>query len=314
MIDPGASIGAVHLTIADLDRSVRFYETHLGFITHHRDAPTARLGAGGADLLVLAQSETTRRVSGTTGLYHFAILVPTRRDLARSFRRLIETRTLMRGAADHGVSEALYIADPDGNGIEIYRDRPREEWPFSAGRLRMTADPLDLVDLLGASGAGGAGESGGAGGASRAGGAGGAGESGGAGGASGEGGAGGERLPQGTIIGHVHLHVAHLDEAERFYGDVLGFQIMQRYGPGALFVSAGGYHHHVGLNTWAGVGALPAPPGAIGLRHFEVTLASEAALGAVASRARAAGLHLEGMDAGLLVRDPSNNGVLFKLR
>src|SRR5260221_5316972 len=213
MIDPGASIGAVHLTIADLDRSVRFYETHLGFLTHFRDPRTARLGAGGVDLLELTQSETARRASGTTGLYHFAILVPTRGDLARSFRRLLETRTQMQGAADHGVSEALYLADPDGNGIEIYRDRPREEWPFAAGQLRMTTDALDPGDLP----------------------------------AEEAGGAGGERLPRGTIIGHVGLRVAHLDATERFYGDVLGFQITQRYGPGALFVSAGAYYHHAGV-------------------------------------------------------------------
>jgi catechol 2,3-dioxygenase len=281
MIDPGASIGAVHLTIADLDRSVRFYETHLGFVTQFRDTRTARLGAGGADLLVLTQSETALRASGTTGLYHFAILVPTRGDLAQSLQRLFETRTQMQGAADHGVSEALYLADPDGNGIEIYRDRPREEWPFAAGRLRMSTDPLDLDDLLRTSGAGGA---------------------------------GGEKLPTGTIIGHVHLHVAHLDEAERFYGDVLGFQIMQRYGPGALFVAAGGYHHHVGLNTWAGVGAPSPPADAIGLRHFEVMLPGEGALAAVIGRVRAAGVHVEGADSGLRVRDPSDNAVLFKLR
>jgi catechol 2,3-dioxygenase len=283
LIDPGASIGAVHLTIADLDRSVRFYQSHLGFIQLQRDDRTASLGTGGPDddrLLVLTQSPTAQRAPGTTGLYHFAILVPTRADLARALRRLIATRTPMQGAADHGVSEALYLADPDGNGIEIYRDRPREEWPVVDGALRMFTLPLDLEDLNGAGGAGGA---------------------------------GGEGLPRGTIIGHVHLHVADLDAAEQFYGDVIGFQIMQRYGPGALFVSAGGYHHHVGLNTWAGVGAPPPPEGAIGLRHFEVTLSSESALGAIADRARRAGLQLEGRDAGLFVRDPSNNAVMFRV-
>ena len=137
----------------------------------------------------------------------------------------------MQGAADHGVSEALYLADEDGNGIEIYRDRPRDEWPVVDGQLRMGADPVDLDALLAEAGKA----------DSTAG------------------------LAAGTVIGHVHLHVARLQEARAFYVDVLGFELMQRYGPSALFVAAGGYHHHIGLNTWAGVGAPPPPPGAIGL-------------------------------------------------
>jgi catechol 2,3-dioxygenase len=120
-------------------------------------------------------------------------------------------------------------------------------------------------------------------------------------------------LPPKTVIGHVHLHVADLDAAQQFYGDVLGFQIMQRYGPSVLFVSAGGYHHHLGLNTWAGIGAPPPPDGAIGLRHFEVTLTDEAALAAVTGRLRAAQIPIEGTDGGLMVRDPSRNAILFRL-
>jgi catechol 2,3-dioxygenase len=125
VIDPATRIGAVHLTISDLRRSVRFYETHLGFSIRHRNDRTALLGAGGSDLLILSRCETAPRVRGTTGLYHFAILVPSREDLARSLRRLVATETIVQGAADHGVSEALYLADEDGNGIEISRDRPR---------------------------------------------------------------------------------------------------------------------------------------------------------------------------------------------
>ena len=278
MIDPAASIGWVHLTISDLERSVRFYESHLGFAVHRQDGRTACLGAGGPDLLVLSQCETAPRVRGTTGLYHFAILVPTRADLARSLRRLVATETVLQGAADHGVSEALYLADPDGNGIEIYRDRPRAEWPYAGGQLRMGADPIDLDELLTEKASV----------PDRAG------------------------LATGTVIGHVHLHVARLDDAERFYVGVLGFQLMQRYGPSALFVSAGGYHHHIGLNTWAGVGAPPPPPGAIGLRHFVVQLPSESAVEQVASRARAAGIAIEPLDDGLLVRDPAKNAIVLR--
>jgi catechol 2,3-dioxygenase len=277
VIDPRARVGAVHLTIADLDASIRFYEAHLGFALHRREARTAWLGAGGDDLLVLAACERAPRVRGTTGLYHFAILVPTRGDLARALIRLAETETVMQGAADHGVSEALYLADVDGNGIEIYRDRPREQWPFVNGQLRMGADPIDLDDLASAAPSSGAG------------------------------------LARDTVIGHVHLHVSRLDEAQRFYVDVLGFELMQRYGPSALFVSAGGYHHHVGLNTWAGVGAPPAPPGAIGLRHFDVMLSDESARSAVEQRLRAEGVQIERTDDGLLVRDPAKNAILLRV-
>ncbi len=274
IIDPAASVGDVHLTISDLPRSVRFYESHLGFLVHRRDDRTAWLGAGGPDLLVLSQCETAPRVRGTTGLYHFAILVPTRADLARGLRRLVDTGTVMQGAADHGVSEALYLADPDGNGIEIYRDRPRAQWPYAGGQLRMGADPIDLDELL----------------AEKA-------------------DNDGAPLASGTVIGHVHLHVSRLDDAERFYVGVLGFELMQRYGPSALFVSAGGYHHHIGLNTWAGVGAPPPPPGAIGLRHFLVRLPTTAAVEAVAARARTAGAPTEIVEGGFLIRDPAGNAL-----
>ena len=280
MIDPGTRIGAVHLTISDLRRSVLFYEAHLGFVVHRRDDRTAWLGPGGPDLLILSQCETAPRVRGTTGVYHFAILVPSRADLSRSLGRLVETDTVMQGAADHGVSEALYLADEDGNGIEIYRDRPRAEWPVVAGRLRMGADPLDLDALLAE-----------AGGADR-----------------------GAGLARGTVIGHVHLHVSRLADAEAFYVGLLGFELMQQYGPSALFVSAGGYHHHIGLNTWAGVGAPPPPPGAIGLRHFVVTLPHEAAFAAVAERLRAAGVPSEPLEGGLLIHDPAKNAILLETR
>ena len=277
-IDPRARIGAVHLTISDVGRSVRFYESHLGFTLHHRDERTARLGAGGPDLLVLSACESAPRVRGTTGLYHFAVLVPSRFELARSLRRLVETDTVMQGFADHGVSEAMYLGDPDGNGIEIYRDRPRQEWPFVAGRLQMGAEPLNVDGLLSeldgreSSGAG---------------------------------------LAAATTIGRVHLHVSRLADAEAFYVGTLGFDLVQRYGPSALFVSAGGYHHHVGLNTWAGVGAPPPPPGAIGLRDFVVELPGQSALDEVAARIRTAGLDLETVEHGLLVRDPARNAIVL---
>jgi catechol 2,3-dioxygenase len=282
-IDAGAAIGAVHLTISDLGQSVRFYQSHTGFVVRRRDERSAALGAGGRDLLVLTQCETAPRVRGTTGLYHFAILVPSRADLARSLRRLVATETVLQGAADHGVSEALYLADPDGNGIEIYRDRPRAEWPYVGGHLRMGADPIDFEELLAEEARGSERPS-------------------------------GQGLAAGTVIGHVHLHVSSLSDAEQFYVGVLGFDLMQRYGPSALFVSAGGYHHHIGLNTWAGVGAPPPPPGALGLHHYVVTLPDQTALAPVAARVRAANLPIESVEGGLLVHDPAKNGILLAVR
>jgi catechol 2,3-dioxygenase len=283
-MDPAAHIGAVHLTISNLDRSVEFYQSRLGFAVHRHQDRTTYLGGGGPDLLVLSESETAARGHGTTGLYHFAILVPSRGDLGRALRRLVDTRTVLQGASDHGVSEALYLADPDGNGIEIYRDRPREQWPFvgsPAGALaktglRMGADPLDLDGIL----------------------------------AEPDDATNGGLAPA-TVIGHVHLHVSHLDAAERFYVGVLGFDLMQRYGPSALFVSAGGYHHHIGLNTWAGVGAPPPPAGAIGLEYFVVELPDLAALDQIAERLDAAGVPSERDDRTVRTHDPSGNAVKF---
>jgi catechol 2,3-dioxygenase len=276
VIDPRTSVGAVHLTVSDLDRSVRFYQ-RLGFTLRLLEGRTAHFGAGSSDLIVLAERRSAPRPSGTTGLYHVAILVPSRADLARALARLIETDIPLEGAADHGVSEALYLADPDGNGLEIYRDRPRTEWPIADGRLHMGTRPIDFDGLRGAMAAGLV--------------------------ASG--------LEEGTTVGHVHLHVSRLDDAERFYVGLLGFDLMQRYGPGALFVSAGGYHHHVGLNTWAGVGAPPPPDGAIGLRHFVLRLPDAGALDAVVGRLHAARVPVDPSEDGVLVRDPSANAILL---
>jgi len=278
VISPAAHIGDVHLNVARLDRSIEFYETRLGFSLRRRDAQTAWLGAGGPDLLVLSQGDFLPHLPRATGLYHFAILVPSRRDLGRALRRLVDTRTPLQGVADHGVSESLYLGDPDGNGIEIYRDRPREQWPFVNGQLRMGADPLDLDALLA------------------------------------EDRDGDERgLDPATVIGHVHLQVSRLAEAERFYVDVLGFELTQRYGPAALFVAAGGYHHHIGMNTWHSAGAPPPPPDTIGLRHFAVVLPNEAARADVESRFRSASIPFDTSADGLLARDPSENAILFTI-
>jgi len=229
-----AHIGQVGLTVRDLDRSLSFYREVLGF----REFNRGQLGpAGGRVLIELRErADAIPKPRQSSGLYHFAILVPSRAALGRSLRRLTDQRWPLTGAADHLVSEALYLNDPDGLGIEIYRDRPRDSWQSDAGEIAMATDPLDLDAILAEPGAG----------------------------------TPWQGLDAGTVIGHVHLHVPHLDTAERFYCGRVGFDPTLRRYPGALFVAAGGYHHHVGLNTWAGVGAPPPPENAVGLRSFSV--------------------------------------------
>ncbi len=278
VIDERTAVGPVRLTVADLGRALSFYEGVLGMRGVQQPGGDYLLSAGGPTLLSLEERRGARpKPQRSTGLYHVAILMPSRAALARVIARLAETRYPVTGASDHLVSEALYLDDPDGNGIEIYADRPRSAWPKSGSEVRMTVDPLNIESILGELGepepwAG---------------------------------------LPAGTTIGHVHLHVSDLRSAEAFYVGLLGFEVMQRFGNSALFVAAGGYHHHLGLNIWAGVGAPPPPADAVGLRHYAIRLPDAAALEAVVARLRAAGLPLEECCAGLLVRDPAQNGVLL---
>jgi catechol 2,3-dioxygenase len=266
------TIGPVTLTVADLPRALAFYTERLGFRVHAQDGGTARLGAGARDLLVLVERKGAHRASGTTGLFHFAVLLPTREALSLALARLAETRTLLHGAADHLVSESLYLADPEGNGIELYRDRPRSTWVREAGAVRMTVDPLDVEALLREAATSESTWSG---------------------------------MPQGTIIGHVHLRVAHIAPAERFYCDLLGFELSARYGANASFVASGGYHHHVAFNTWSGVGLPPPPDGATGLSEFTVHLPDADEVERVLARLAEAGVPA----AGALARDPSGNRV-----
>lgn len=282
-IHPETSIGAVYLTVRNLERMLEFYQKNIGFIMQQREDGTARLGASsdGPHLLVLIENPDALHVQRTTGLYHFAILTPSRFDLARSLKHLTETRTPLQGFADHWVSEAIYLPDPEGNGIEIYRDRPRSEWIYTENIPQMASDPIDLDGIMAELDGQDVQWTG---------------------------------LHSQTIIGHMHLHVAYIDEAEAFYNGVIGFDLMLRYGPTASFLSAGGYHHHIGINTWAGVGAPPPPPDATGLRCFTVRLPDAAELNRVADRAKRADIALEEVEEGLLVRDPSQNAVVFTIK
>jgi catechol 2,3-dioxygenase len=280
-IDPDTSVGTVRLTVTDLDRSRAFYERAVGLRPTELDDGTLALGAAGERPLIELRGDSAARGLNrrAPGLYHLAVLVPTRLDLAFALARIAEARYPLDGASDHLVSEALYLSDPDGNGIEIYRDRPRAEWPRAGDQLQMSTLPLDLDDVIGELRAATELQA---------------------------------SVPSGTKIGHVHLQVSDLSEAERFYNGVLGFDVIVRGYPGALFVSAGGYHHHIGLNTWHSAGAAPAPEGSVGLRSFEIELPDEPALEAVLARLDAASIPSTRQCDGVLARDPFGNGVVLR--
>jgi len=272
--------GAVRLKVADLGRVRRFYEDAIGLRLLERSDDVAQLGAGGRTAVELVASPIAKpRPPGTTGLFHLAIVVPGRAELAGALARIASAGWRLTGASDHLVSEALYLNDPEGNGIEIYRDRPRSEWRYENGEIRMSTLPLDvdrlLADLPDDE-------------------------------------PGTDAMPAGTRIGHLHLNVADLDEAQAFYSGVLGFDVTVRGYPGALFFSTGGYHHHIGVNTWAGPGA-PAPPeGSRGLEWLELTVEDQRRLAELEERLERAEAEHDPVAAGILTRDPCGNGLLVR--
>jgi catechol 2,3-dioxygenase len=243
LIDPSLSIGSVRLDVVDLIRSTEFYERVLGLPLISREQDSALLGADAQHpaLELRALAEPTALMPHSTGLFHVAWLHPSRAALAETVRRVAGARWPIDGASDHGVSEALYLSDPDGLGIEIYADRPRETWqrPASGHGVVMVTLALDVDDLLAQAP-----------------------------------GAPGESVAPGTSIGHVHLKVADVPQATAFYRDALGFE-EQALLPSAAFVSAGGYHHHIGLNSWQSAGASASPPNAPGLREIGFEVATD---------------------------------------
>ena len=277
LADP-TRLGSVELQVSDLDRSVDFYTRVIGLTLRERDEQVAALGAGGEDLVTLHGNPAALPARGS-GLYHYALLFPSREELAHAARRIAESATRIDGASDHGTHEAIYLPDPDGIGIELAADRPREQWPdlhsdalFAAG-----PQPLDVGALFETIG---------------------------------------EEPTRplagpGLAMGHVHLHVGDLDAASRFYVDGLGFELMMGM-PTARFVSAGGYHHHVAYNVWRGLGAPAAPAGSIGLRHWTLVTAGAQERAAVSERLSALGVALEERAEGTLARDPFGIAVLIR--
>jgi catechol 2,3-dioxygenase len=277
-IPDGTTMGAVHLTVADLERSLAFYESTIGLAVLERTDRRASLGAGRTELLVLVEEPRARPAHRHTGLYHFALLVPQRVDLARWLAHAVRERAPLVGLSDHFVSEAIYLSDPDEHGIEIYADRPREVWEGQVG-ARLTTIPLDVQSLFGEledpesepfDG-----------------------------------------LANATVMGHVHFKVASVPETIEFYRDVLGFGLMAALGSQAAFLSAGGYHHHVGANTWESAGAPPPPAGSAALRHATIVLPSAEDREEVARRVADSGRGVEDTPQGPLVRDPAGNALVL---
>ena len=287
-IDPATLVGHVSLAVGSLERQVAFYQQAVGLKLHWQDGIQAGLGAGGPDLLRLRQESGLKRYRHVSGLYHFAVLFPNRRELARAVARLYTIR-YPNYPTDHIMTKTTYLDDPEGNGIELYAESPEDGWfgmengeyvsrradgSLSDGREALDVEALfsllnedDRLDLP---------------------------------------------VPQGTRVGHVHLHVGNLEQAVGFYHGVLGFDVMgMAQAMRAAFVSAGGYHHHLGLNTWQGEGAPPAPADAAGLRYFTVELPDNAGLERVVERVRQAGLPVEQTDQGFLVHDPSQNAIVL---
>lgn len=280
------TLGAAHLIVANLQRSVAFYTETLGFTQAAGFAvdgeASLTIGDNPTPVLRLTELQGARcKPTHATGLYHVAILTPSRLDLARSLYHLAETRYPLQGASDHLVSEALYLSDPDGNGLEIYRDRPRAEWPHENGQLMMDTIGLDLGALLDEAAADPHPWSG---------------------------------LADGTRVGHVHLHVAHLAPAVNFYREVIGLDLMIQLAGSAAFMSAGGYHHHLGLNTWAGVGAPQPPADVVGIRIWDILLPDSADIEAVVARLEAANVAYErDANGAIITHDPSGNALRLAL-
>ena len=288
-IHPATLMGHVSLRVANLENQIEFYRKVLGFQLHWREGNKAGLGAGGVDLLRLTEEPNLKKYRGVTGLYHFAVLFPNRRQLAIAVGRLFELK-YRNHPTDHIMTKTTYLDDPEGNGIELYTESPedgsfiienndfvtrRTDGTLSNGREALDVEALfkhlnedDRFDAP---------------------------------------------IPPETRVGHVHLHVRNVQEAVDFYHGIIGFDVMGMSRTfQAAFISAGGYHHHLGLNTWQGEGAPPPPAGAVGLRYFTINLPNQKALDDVVSRVNNAGIASNQTEDGLLLHDPSQNGVVLR--
>jgi catechol 2,3-dioxygenase len=264
------ALGVVHLTVRDLDRSVAFYRDVLGLVELDRADRTAWLGAGDAALLALHEDPAAATPGRTAGLYHVALNYPDRIELSRVARRLAVTRTPIQGASDHGTHEAIYLSDPDDNGLELAVDRDRSVWPDLSKMESIRPRPLDLDGLLALTAQEPVTET----------------------------------AVSGTRVGHLHLYLGNLDDGLAFYRDLLGFDVKTVIPEQAAFVSAGGYHHHLAFNLWKGAGVPPQPPGVVGLRYWTIVVPEQSDVAAVRARLDTAGTPSTGLDHGFSVQGP----------
>jgi catechol 2,3-dioxygenase len=268
-------IGAVGLAVRDLDKVAGYYRDLLGLSELAREASTVRLGAGGVPLLELTHRPAAKPDDAReAGLYHTAFLMPTRADLGRWVKRIAVTRAPVSGASDHGVSEAIYLDDPEGNGVEVYADRPPGAWHWRDGLVDMPTEALDVEDLVRA--------------------------------------AEGDyaEAPAGLRVGHVHLRVGDVDAAERFYQGGIGLERTRQRG-GAAFMSSGRYHHHVATNVWHSRGAGPRDDDRAGLAWFAIQVNDATMLPAIAARVRAAGAPIIARESGFETADPWGTRIRF---
>jgi catechol 2,3-dioxygenase len=275
-------VGRVRLRVSSLDAAREFYGTLLGLRPLDAESEESVLAEPGGEALVSLEELPGARKQPvfSAGLYHTAFLLPRRADLGHMLRRLVEARWPLQGASDHGVSEALYLADPDGNGVEIYADRPGELWPRQNGQLAMTTARLDIDSLLDEADRDTPGSEG--------------------------------TFPAGSSVGHIHLRVPSIEDGRKLFVDVIGFDVTGDNYPGALFMSAGGYHHHVAMNIWESRGAPPQPGDAAGLIDFEILVPDGDAISEIAGRATASGLALEQLPGGIAVTGAGAIRVLIR--
>ncbi|KQL54417.1 glyoxalase [Heyndrickxia shackletonii] len=278
--EPNTFVEQVNLKVQNIERSLAFYKDIIGFKVLDQTATTAKLSADGKTVLIsLEQPENViPKQPRTTGLYHFALLLPTRADLGKILLHFIQIGYPLQGASDHLVSEALYLADPDGNGIEIYTDRPSSTWDWKNNEVIMSTEPLDAQSLLEEA----QGQS-------------------------------WKALPSGTVMGHIHLHVSELKKTEEFYTKGLGFAVVSRYGNQALFISTGKYHHHIGLNTWNGIGAPEPLANSVGLVSYTLKFPDEGTRKNIIHQLKNIGAIVTEENGYFVTIDPSGNRILLQI-
>ncbi len=272
--NPNVFVKDIVLKVTNINRSIKFYTSIMGLSLIKKKGKLASLTADGfSPIITLIEPEDIiAKVPRRTGLYHFAILLPSRYHLGLFLKNIRDQDYPIIGGSNHGVSEAIYLEDPDGNGIEVYRDREASEWDRDEDRINMISEPLDYDDLIAEAGMD-----------------------------------TWDNTPLDTIIGHIHLHVGDLDQARQFYVEGLGFDLVMEAGTSAIFLSTGGYHHHIGLNVWSGRGALAPPENSVGMKHYSLKFPDEESREETLDNLRTLAYEIIKEEKDIYIKDPSKN-------